>query len=191
MKPQNHMALKEWAIVLEALEEAKQTVLLRKGGVHDEGGEFRPEHDEFFLYPTLEHESPENVKADWRPRLAKIERTLKADPKHVKFRLYAEAEEVRKVTDWEACRRLIPFTVLSDAAVEKRFKYGEWEGLYLLLVRTYVLPVPMDLLVKPAYEGCKSWVKLETGLFTVGSTPVIPDGAWGPTKQKILKVLQG
>ncbi|HVZ81376.1 MAG TPA: DUF1802 family protein, partial [bacterium] len=80
MKIQNNIALKEWAVVLKALEEGKQTILLRKGGIAEEGGEFKPEHPEFFLYPTFEHETPAAIKADWRPRLASIEKENK-DPK--------------------------------------------------------------------------------------------------------------
>src|SRR5579885_2330362 len=122
MKIQNNMALKEWAVVCKALEEGKQTILLRKGGIQEEGGVFKPDHSEFFLYPTFEHETPAAIKSDWRPRLAAIEKENK-DPKRIHFRLYAEVERVEKVTDWEAGKRLIPFTVMSDEAVEKRFNY--------------------------------------------------------------------
>jgi len=188
MKLQNNMALKEWAVVLKALEEGKQTILLRKGGIQEEGGEFKPEHPEFFLYPTFEHESAADIKPDWRPRLAAIEKENK-DPKRIHFRLYAIAERVEKVTDWEACKRLIPFTVMSDEAIEKRFNYGDWQGVYVFIVRVFSLPVPMDLPVKPVYEGCKSWVPLETSMFTAGSMPVLPDGAWPYTRDKISKVV--
>lgn len=189
MRPQNNIALKEWAIVLEALEEAKQSVLLRKGGVEERPNGFEVKHKEFFLYPTLEHESPENIKADWRPRLAGVEKNLKSDPKHVKFRLYAQVEEVHFIADWEVCRRVLPFAIYSDAYVEKRFHSGEKPGIFVLVPRIFILPVPMDLLIKPSYGGCKSWVELETALFTVGSIPVVPDTLWNNTLQRIRKVL--
>jgi hypothetical protein len=186
MKPQNDMALKEWAITCLALEEGKQTLLLRKDGAKEENGVIKAENSEFFLYPTFDHETPENVKAEWRPRLSKLEKEVK-DPKHIHFRLVAEAETVLKLNDWEAVKRLIPFTVFSDAAVEKRFREGE-EGLYLFVVRVHSLPVPMDLPRKPAFEACKSWVPLGTSLFTSGADPVIPDDAWPYTRDKIIKV---
>jgi hypothetical protein len=189
MKTQNNIALKEWAVVLKALEEGKQTILLRKGGIQEEGGEFKPEHPEFFLYPTLEHESPQAIKPDWRPRISAIERENK-DPKRVHFRLYAVVDRVEKVLQWESCKNIIPLTVMSEEALEKRFRYGDWEGLYLLIVRAYTLPVPLDLPLKPAYEGCKSWVPLETSMFTSGSQPVIPDGVWPYTRDKISKMLE-
>jgi len=188
MKLQNNIALKEWAVVLKGLEEGKQTILLRKGGISEEGGEFKPEHPEFFLYPTFEHETAQDIKADWRPKLSSIEKENK-DPKRIHFRLYAIAEKAEKVTDWEAAKRLIPFTVYSDEAVEKKFNYGDWQGFYVILAKVYQLPVPMDLPVKPSYAGCKSWVPLETSMFTAGAMSVIPDGAWPYTSSKILKVL--
>jgi hypothetical protein len=189
MKLQNNIALKEWAVVLKALEEGKQTILLRKGGIQEEGGSFKPEYPEFFLYPTFEHQSLDDIKPDWRPRLSAIEKEHK-DPKRIHFRLYAEAEAVEKVTDWEACRRIIPFTVMSEEAIQKRFHYDDWEGLYLFVVRVHTLPVPLDLPLKSSYEGCKSWVPLDTSMFTAGSLPVIPEGAWPYTREKILKVLR-
>ena len=117
MKTHNDMALKEWAIVCQALEEGKQTILLRKGGVAEEGDGFNPENPEFFLFPTTEHESADKIKADWRPRLHKLDKEAK-DPKRVHFRLYGILEGTHKMTDWEAVKRMIPFTILSDQAVE-------------------------------------------------------------------------
>ncbi len=189
MKTHNDMALKEWAIVCQALEEGKQTILLRKGGVAEGGDGFNPENPEFFLFPTTEHESPDKIKADWRPRLHKLDKEAK-DPKRVHFRLYGILEGTVKVTDWEAAKRLIPFTILSDQAVEEKYNYGDWKGLHLMVVRIYSLAVPMDLPRKPAYDGCKSWVPLGTSLYTSGAFPVVPEGAWPYTRDKIMKIAQ-
>jgi hypothetical protein len=189
MKTQNNVALKEWAVVLKALEEGKQTILLRKGGITEAAEGYSPEHPEFFLFPTIEEESAHNFKPDWRPRVPAIERENK-DPKRVHFRLYAVAEHSDKITDWETCKRLIPLTVMSDEAVEKAFNEGDWVGLCLFLVRVYSLPVPMDLPNKPAYAGDPLWVRLETSMFTVGSFAAIPDGAWPYTRGKILKIVE-
>jgi hypothetical protein len=188
MKLQNNIALKEWAVVLKALEEGKQTILLQKGGVSEENGEFKPEHPEFFLFPTFAHENAQAIKPDWRPRLAAIEKENK-DPKRIHFRLYALVERVEKVTDWEIAKRLIPFTVMSDDAVEKRFNDGDWPGFYVFIIRAYSLAVPLDLPVKSPYEGQKYWVVLETSMFTAGSMAVLPEAVWPYTRDKISKVI--
>ena len=170
MKTQNNIALKEWAAVLKALEEGKQTILLTKTGIREEGGELKPEHSEFFLYPTLGYDPSRDIKPDWRPRLPAIEKENK-DPKRIHFRLYAVADRVEKVDDAEACKRLISFTTLSEEATEKLFAEGGWQGLYIIIVRVYILPVPMDLPFKATYEGFKSWVPLETSMFTADLFP--------------------
>ena len=43
------IALKEWASVCKALEEGKQILLLRKGGIMEFRKGFEMKHNEFFL----------------------------------------------------------------------------------------------------------------------------------------------
>ena len=50
------VAFKEWAVICAALASGKQSLILRKGGIAEEGGGFKPEHSEFLLYPTYFHE---------------------------------------------------------------------------------------------------------------------------------------
>src|SRR5690606_840280 len=51
------VALKEWAVVCDLLLEGKCSLLLRKGGVHEDRGpgRFELEHERFTLYPAWEH----------------------------------------------------------------------------------------------------------------------------------------
>ena len=44
--------LKEWATVVKALEQGKQTVILRKGGILETASGFNVESKKFFLFPT-------------------------------------------------------------------------------------------------------------------------------------------
>lgn len=46
-------ALKEWAIVCKALEEGRQVLLLRKGGIMEYKQGFEIKHNKFLLFPTL------------------------------------------------------------------------------------------------------------------------------------------
>ena len=45
--------LKEWATVVKALEQGKQTVILRKGGILETASGFNIESKKFFLFPTI------------------------------------------------------------------------------------------------------------------------------------------
>ena len=188
MKNQNNISLKEWAVVVQGMEEGKQTVLLTKMGVKEEEGLLVCEQPEFFLYPTRGFVATD-IKSDWKPRLSRIDKSA-GDPKHVPFRIYCIADSVVRVTDWEVARQIVPFTVLSEAAIEKRFREGGWEGFYCLLVRPHTLAMPMDLTRKEVYEQSPLWVALETSIYTVGSIPVMPDEVWPFTKKKILTLMQ-
>ena len=56
MTPTLNTAFKEWAAVCGALASGSQYLILRKGGIAETDGVFRPEHDSFLLYPTYFHE---------------------------------------------------------------------------------------------------------------------------------------
>ncbi|MFW6125399.1 MAG: DUF1802 family protein, partial [Pirellulales bacterium] len=66
------IALKEWAAVCRALEEGRQTLLLRKGGIHEEGGRFELAHHQFWLFPTYEHQRHDRLAADAGPLLDRV-----------------------------------------------------------------------------------------------------------------------
>ncbi|MDP9405577.1 MAG: DUF1802 family protein, partial [Actinomycetota bacterium] len=57
-------ALKEWAAVAAALLDGRQTVLLRKGGIHEKA--FRVGADAFVLFPTVAHSHAERVRPEHR-----------------------------------------------------------------------------------------------------------------------------
>src|SRR3954469_15567092 len=59
-----NVALKEWAIVCRALEQGRQVLLLRKGGIYESAGEFEVEHREFLLFPTYVHQNPRMLKPE-------------------------------------------------------------------------------------------------------------------------------
>ena len=57
--------LKEWATVVKALEQGKQTVILRKGGILETASGFNVESKKFFLFPTWEHQETKHVKPEF------------------------------------------------------------------------------------------------------------------------------
>ena len=67
------IALKEWAAVCEALAAGRQTILLRKGGIAEGPGGFRPEHSEFWLLPTWFHAAARGTQAR-RPAFFRVVR---------------------------------------------------------------------------------------------------------------------
>src|SRR5690242_7801167 len=58
------VGLKEWAAVCAALEDGRQMLLLRKGGIYEAAGEFEVEHRQFLLFPTYLHQDLKMLKAE-------------------------------------------------------------------------------------------------------------------------------
>ena len=65
-------ALKEWAVVCRALEEGRQVLLLRKGGILEYRQGFKVKHDRFLLFPTYEHQSKDHLQADYSNKLDEV-----------------------------------------------------------------------------------------------------------------------
>ena len=65
-------ALKEWATVVKALEQGKQTVILRKGGILETASGFNIESKKFFLFPTWEHQETKHVKPEFHNFLTDV-----------------------------------------------------------------------------------------------------------------------
>ena len=62
-------ALKEWATIVNALENGDQTVLLRKGGILEDSSGFVVESEKFFLFPTFEHQETRHLKPQFHKHL--------------------------------------------------------------------------------------------------------------------------
>ena len=173
MQTANGFAFKEWAAVCAALEEGRQSVILRKGGIHEGGDGFRVEHSEFWLFPTRFHQEPEELVDEAR---GLIERAAgrQSPAGMIGISLYAVVEEVLHVADESLLPMLAGWHVLSPRVVSERFHYRT-PGLFVLPVRIYRLLYPVHLPDSPHFAGCKSWVDFPVELPTSGLKPVLAD----------------
>ena len=62
----NAKALKEWASAVKALEAGSQIFIMRKGGIIEETRDFQVVSNDFYLYPTYEHQRRELLKAPYQ-----------------------------------------------------------------------------------------------------------------------------
>ncbi|MBI3611314.1 MAG: DUF1802 family protein [Nitrospirae bacterium] len=188
MQDKNRFALKEWAVVLKALSEGRQTILLRKGGLIEKKVGFTIEHAEFFIYPTYLHQQRMGVVPE---AAADLEQLFASPPPEDRIILshYAVVEEAVKITDMERLRTLEGYHYLNTREVEKRFFYGKAPGLHLILLRVYRLPEPFRLRPRPHYAGCRSWVDLGEELWTAGCRPVLDDAAFDKKTVRIAEIL--
>ena len=188
MLANNTVALKEWAIVDQWLGSGQQVVLLRKGGIHEQRGQFEVEHREFFLFPTYVHQKGEDLVPAVQGEFQALAAAAPRD-RTVTLRHYAVVEEVVKVTSVEPLQALAPEHILSWPAVEGRFWYRNRPGLHVLLLRAYRLPRPLALPNLPAYDGCVSWVDLAEALPTAGCAPVLDEAEFARKAAAVRRLL--
>lgn len=186
MPPETQFAFKEWAVVCAALAVGRQTLILRKGGIHEGREGFRVEHREFWLFPTGFHQQRDEVIPEAWPLLDEIQ--SRGQPSGRSLDLYAVVEDVHHVLDRAALARLSGRHVWSEATVEQRFQYRT-PGLFALVVRVFRRPTPFVIADSPHFAGCKSWVDLPSPLPTSGLQPVLGDEIFERQRQEIQEFL--
>jgi hypothetical protein len=169
-----NIAFKEWAVVCDALAGGRQVLILRKGGISEDEGIFRPDYDAFLLFPTYFHQSPESVIPEARPALARLH-THGAESDAVTLSHWGHVTDALEVKSLEALQALRGLHIWSDTVVEERFRRWRTDSVYALIVRVHALRRPLRLPMHPSYAGCKSWVELKSDVTTNESTPVLTD----------------
>jgi hypothetical protein len=171
MQARSQYAFKEWAAVCLALASGQQSVILRKGGIHEGRDGFRVDHAEFWLYPTEFHQEPDVLAEQGRAHLEQA-RLQQPPMGSIAIQYYVTIDEVVEIQDESLLPRLAGLHVWSAATIQARFHYRN-PLLFALLVRIYSLPQPVLLPESPHFAGCRSWVDLETDLVTDSLVPVL------------------
>jgi len=188
MDSSNRFAFKEWAVVCAALASGQQSLILRKGGIHEGREGFRVSHREFWLFPTGFHQQPNSVVAEAQPLLGSTIADAPLDHE-VHIRHYVEVERVVAIQDESVLTSLRPWHIWSDETVHQRFHYKS-PGLFVMLVRVLQLPKVQKLPVSPHFAGCRSWVDFPEELATSGLTPVLSEEVHTERMQQLEAVLK-
>lgn len=180
------IAFKEWQVVCDALATGRQSLLLRKGGIHEGRQGFSFAHESFFLFPTRFHVQGEQVREgevkvmpEWQPGDI------------IRITHHAEALWARTLTDWEKVTALEPLHIYSEQTVRERF---DWEGkgmasgsIHLALVRVRQLEQPWEFTYEPRHGGCRSWIQIGDAPegWLNRATPVIGDEAFAALDERL------
>lgn len=184
------IGFKEWTFVCEALGQGQQSLILRKGGIHEGKKGFRFEHSRFWLFPTGFHNQGAQLK--WVPANAdEVAVPQDEERERVDIRYFAELQEVWKLTDWEQVAALAPYHQWTEEVVRERFVWNEDSCLHAALVRVYRLPQTWSFPYAPGYGGCRSWVKLpaEGMALEPSLQPVLSEATWSDTASQIRSIL--
>jgi hypothetical protein len=153
-------ALKEWAVVCKALEEGRQIIILRKGGIMEYRQGFEVMHSDFFLYPTFEHQSKESLQPDYMDNLDIVLRNAPVNNRN-RITSCASVVEVKGITDKSVLRRLEKYHVWNDSYINVRMSYNPKRPMNVLVLRVYKINKPVEVDIKPALLGCKSWIPVQ------------------------------
>lgn len=174
MLERHNRAFKEWAVSCDAMRRGEQILLIRKGGIREEGGVFEISDSEFFLMPTYEHQNARLLKTEYLPRLEESQATRR-EPDVILIDSYAQVASIHKARDEEQARGVAHECIWNETYIKERFDFNPYDPLYLVVLRVYRLPKACSIPMLPEYGGCKSWVTLAESLSTKGAVPAISD----------------
>ena len=160
------LAFKEWACIVDALGKGKQSIILRKGGIHEEGsGDFELKGKQFILFPTQFHQADEMIKPNWRAFLSDT-RFHTTDGK-VDIKYYVQVADVQVITDWETLKKLDLFHAWKEDIIKERFE--RWgNNIHLLIVQVFEFGASFQIELLPEYGGCKSWIEIDKPIDFIG-----------------------
>ena len=168
------MALKEWAVTVEAMAKGDQVLLLRKGGIHEDGKDFRVIHREFLFYPTYLHQKEDLLQPAYQPALRKLLEQPQ-DNDRITFTYWARAEEVLEISEREKVDNLEPHHIWTTAYAQSKLHWKPMLPMSVLLLRIYKLEQPVTVPYLPEYGGCTSWVEVLSDVKLGRMEPVLND----------------
>jgi hypothetical protein len=150
-------ALKEWSAAVHAMLDGRQTVLLRKGGIHEK--RFDLAAPEFVFFPTVAHGHAERVRPEHRDLLDPAASDSTED--EVVIRAGAKVVAVVAVNRPDGLDEISDTHIWTPASVRTdRLDFRPKHRLTVLVVQARPLTEPLRLARTPAYAGCTSWVRL-------------------------------
>ena len=179
-------ALKEWAIAVNALEKGRTIVLLRKGGIREQG-RFTIAQKQVLLYPTYEHQQPHLLKDDYQSQVQPV--AAGWHPDQVQISSVADITHIFQVREAAILDALLPFHIWNSQFVAERFQWKPKSPLYVLLLRVSNLPQPQMIDCRSEYGGCRSWIDLEVAIDLNQAVPVLSDQAYSNQLEKIHEIV--
>ena len=165
-------ALKEWAVLCDAMARGDIVAMVRKGGIREQRAGFVVRHDRFLLYPTFFHAREDELAPRFRATLGSAGAT-QPSPGVVRLSLVADVAAVWQVSNLESLPAIERDHGLAWTAVESRFNYRGVPGVQVVAVRVARLPAMAELPEARRYAGCVSWVELDRDVDVGGAAPVL------------------
>jgi len=187
-------ALKEWAVMVDALGAGDIIAMVRKGGIRDRtsaGAGFALRHDRFLFYPTRFHQSTDQLSDALISRLAQSHAAMEPQG-YVRIEYLAQAAGSFTIADFDRLALAQHELGLSRHALQSRFSYRT-PGVTLAALRVQRLRHPIVVPEIRRYEGCVSWLELDDAIpCNVGDlAPVISDHEFDERLASLQQLLSG
>jgi hypothetical protein len=176
------VALKEWDSVCQALIQGRQIVLLRKGGIHESGGEFELEFRRFFLFPTFLHQDQTMLKDSAQDLFS----YSGSEPSTIQISAFADVTDIVPIETIDQITAIDAHHVWTPKLLQTRMNYRPENPLYLLLAKVQKLPQPVTIENHQSYAGCKSWVGLRKTINVKGSTLVLDPPTYQQQRDEVM-----
>ncbi len=159
------IAFKEWQVVCEALAAGEQTVILRKGGIHEGRDGFAWKHDRFLLFPTRFHSQQEGVKPTAWEKFGEEGLSEWQEGEIVPIQWECQVTEAKTLQSWEEVLALDSRHIWTEEIVRERY---DWEmkgmkgaSLHAAFVEVYEVSKKINIVYrKKCHGGCRSWLEL-------------------------------
>jgi hypothetical protein len=169
-------ALKEWAVLADAMAQGEIIARVRKGGIREQRAGFTVRHERFLIYPTFFHEKANELAPRFTNRLAASHaRTPPAGM--IRLELVAEVVGLWAVAELERLRAIEGEHGMAWNAVESRFHYKNKPGVQVVAVRVSRLAAAAVVADARRYQGCVSWVALDEAIDVSNAEPVLDDAS--------------
>jgi len=183
-------SLKEWAVVQRSLLEGHQIILLRKGGIVEETGDFDLKAKSFLFFPTYAHETErlgdlQECFGQW----LREEEARKTGPDQLRIEAAADVTDIVRVDDRDRLVKLMPQHIWSRQFIDGRYDWEPYKPIFVLLLRAYRLAEPHVIEMRRDYGGCRSWIDFAEPISTIGSTPSISDESFEKRRALTLSLL--
>jgi hypothetical protein len=168
-------ALKEWAVLTEAMARGEILALVRKGGIRERRAGFQVRHDRFLLYPTFFHERADELAPRFHHRLSAGAALQAAEPRTIRITHVCEVAASWTVRDLARVHAAAEEYGLSLDAVAARFRYRDRPEVSVIAAITKRLREPVELPEIRRYQGCVSWVELDRDIDVSEATAALSD----------------
>jgi hypothetical protein len=185
-------ALKEWAIVCKELEEGRQTILLRKGGIMERKHGFELRHNDFYMFPTYEHQSRDLLQEEYVDKFESILQDKPLDDRNT-IDLYAKVIFITETFSRKILHDLRDFHIWNEKYINARMDYNPEKPLSIILLRIHRLNKALNVALSPQQAGCRSWIDFES-LSTENSQdnigkPVLSNDIFQERQSQLMEVI--